>query len=47
MFKNRMFRTICLLGTNTGDIRGDWRKLCKDVLLAKYHEGDQIKERNG
>jgi hypothetical protein len=44
MFKSRVFRKICLLGTKKGDIRGDWRKLYKDVLLAKYHEGDQIKE---
>jgi hypothetical protein len=47
MFENRVFRKICLLGTKKGDIRGDWRKLYKDALLAKCHEGDQIKERNG
>jgi len=37
MFENRVFRKICPLGTKKWGIRGDWRKLYKDVLLAKYH----------
>lgn len=36
-FENRVFRKICLLGTKKRDIRRDWRKLYKNVLLAKYH----------